>query len=315
MKSDYPTHDQTVLITGASSGIGMHLAHEFARHGHPLVLTAPNEAELLRVAADIQARFRSPVRVVPGDLEEADTPARLFEEMQRDEVRIDILVNNAGHGQRGRFWEIPIERNLSILRLNVEAVLRLTRLFLPAMLARGRGRILNTASIAGFEPGPLLAVYHASKAFVLSWSEALATELKDTPIRVSALCPGPTDTDFFPKAGMEDTRGFQQANLMAPQDVAQAGYKGLMEGERTIVPGAANKALVFSRRFMSEGMQAAMNEKMYENVPPEKRKRERGDIEHRADPKHRGRCSLWRIAAVPVRAGTAGRSRCAEIAG
>jgi short-subunit dehydrogenase len=280
--NDTNTATQTTLITGASSGIGMHLAHEFARHGHPLVLVAPGDADLHRVAADLQSRHGAQVRLFAADLEEAGAASALFDELKRDDVRIEILVNNAGHGQKGKFWEIPIDRHLSILRLNVEAVLRMTALFLPPMIARGSGRILNTASIAGFEPGPLLAVYHATKAFVLSWSEALATELDATPIKVTTLCPGPTDTDFFPKADMENTRGFQQANLMAPQDVAEEGYKALMAGDRLIVPGAANKAMVFSRRFMSEGMQAAMNEKLYEDVPPEKRKRERGDMEQRA---------------------------------
>jgi short-subunit dehydrogenase len=278
--------DQTVLITGASSGIGMHLAHEFASHGHPLVLVAPVEADLLRVARELQAQHATQVRVLAGDLEQPQTAARIFDELLRDEVRIDILVNNAGHGQKGKFWEIPIERHLSIVRLNIEAVLRMTSLFLPPMLQRGRGRILNTASIAGFEPGPLLAVYHATKAFVLSWSEALTTELQDTPIEVTTLCPGPTDTDFFPKADLEESRGFQEANLMAPQDVAKAGYEALMAGERLIVPGAANKALVFSRRFMSDSMQAKMNEKLYEDAPPEKRKRERGDKENERAQKH-----------------------------
>src|SRR4051812_11073505 len=137
IKSGEMRHDETVLITGASSGIGMHLAHEFARHGHPLVLVAPNEAELHRVAADLQAQHSTQVRVFAGDLEQPQTPTALFDELLRDEVRVDILVNNAGHGQRGKFWEIPIERNLSIVRLNVEAVLRMTALFLPPMLQRG----------------------------------------------------------------------------------------------------------------------------------------------------------------------------------
>ncbi|HZP67947.1 MAG TPA: SDR family oxidoreductase [Rudaea sp.] len=273
---------ETVLLTGASSGIGLHLAHEFARRGHPLVLIAPSEAELHRVAVDLQSEHKAPVRILACDLEQSNAAARVFDQLMQDEVRIDILVNNAGHGQKGRFWEIPIDRTLSILRLNVEAVLRLTALFLPPMLERGHGRILNTASVAGFEPGPMLAVYHASKAFVLSWSEALATELENTPVTSTALCPGPTDTDFFPKANMLETRGFQQANLMAPQDVAAAGYEGLMRGERIVVPGAANKAMVFSRRFMSEHMQSKLNEKLYEDVPPEKHKRERGDMERRA---------------------------------
>jgi uncharacterized protein len=151
------------------------------------------------------------------------------------------------------------------------------------MVQLGRGRLLNTASVAGFEPGPMLAVYHASKAFVLSWSEALAVELEDTAVSVTALCPGPTDTDFFPKAGMLGTRAFQGQNLMAPQDVAKAGYEAMVKGELFVVPGVANKALVAARRFLSETAQAKLNEKFYQEVPPEKQTRERGDLETQAD--------------------------------
>jgi len=154
------------------------------------------------------------------------------------------------------------------------------------MLQRGRGRLLNVASIAGFEPGPLLAAYHASKAFILSWTEALAIEIEDTPVTVTALCPGPTDTDFFPKADMLGTRAFQGNNVMAPQDVAIAGYEALMKGELIVVPGGMNKALVAARRVLSESAQAKLNMKYYEEVPPEDQERERGDVEKAAAGKH-----------------------------
>ena len=149
------------------------------------------------------------------------------------------------------------------------------------MVQRRRGRILNVGSVAGFNPGPLLNVYHASKAFVNSWSEALAIELKDNNcgVTVTTLCPGPTDTDFFPKAGMLETRAFQKATVSAPQDVAKAGYEGLMKGELFVVPGIMNKALVASRRILSEGAQASFNQAFYQKVPPEDQKRERGDFE------------------------------------
>ncbi len=272
----------TTLITGASSGIGLHLAHEFAKHGHPLILVAPQQAELDVVAANLNRDYGVDARAIAADLEDPQAPQQVFEKVNGLGLQVGILVNNAGHGFRGKFWEIPIEKDLSILRLNIEAVLRLTKLFLPPMIARGGGRILNTASVAGFEPGPMLNVYHASKAFVLSWSEALATELKETGVKVTALCPGPTDTDFFPKADMEGVRGFQQGNLMAPQDVAKAGYDGMLKEELFIVPGAMNKALVAARRVLSESAQAAVNEKFYEEIPPGKRTRKRGDIESKA---------------------------------
>ena len=147
------------------------------------------------------------------------------------------------------------------------------------MIQRGRGRILNTASVAGFEAGPLLAVYHASKAFVLSLTEALRVELEETGISVTALCPGPTDTDFFPKADMVDTTVFQKGTVSAPQPVAEAGYKALMDGDPIIVPGGMNKTLVFARRFLTESAQAKLNKKFYEKVPAEDQKRERGDLE------------------------------------
>src|SRR5581483_819637 len=156
--------------------------------------------------------------------------------------------------------------------------------FLPPMIRRRHGRLMNTASVAAFEPGPLLAVYHASKAFVLSLTEALATELddEDTGVTVTALCPGPTDTDFFPKAGMLNTKAFQKSHVMAPQEVAAIAYRGLMRGDRTIVPGGSNKTLVFTRRFLTEGGQAKKSKKFYEDVKPTNRKRQRGDIERKA---------------------------------
>ncbi len=274
---------ETALITGAGSGIGLALAHEFAKNGHSLILTSRVEEELRPIAKEITSKFDIKVGIIGADLEDPAAPQKIFDAIQADGAQVDILVNNAGLGFRGKFWEIPIERELSILQVNIEAVIRLTHLFLPGMIRRNRGRLLTTASIAGFEPGPLLAVYHASKAFVLSFSEALATELEETDITVTALCPGPTDTDFFPKADMVQTNAFQQAHVMPPQEVAEIGYKAMMRGDRTVVAGASNKALVFARRFMTEGGQARMNKKFYEDADPSKRKRRRGDIEQKAE--------------------------------
>ncbi|MEY2504553.1 MAG: uncharacterized protein QOG27_833 [Verrucomicrobiota bacterium] len=273
---------ETALITGSSSGIGLHLAHEFARHGHSLVLVAPVEAELAEIARKITAEHKVKVVVLAQDLEKENAAQEIFDELRRSATDVHILVNNAGHGYRGKSWEIPIEHDISMVRLNIEAVLRLTKLFLPPMLQRERGRILNTASVAGFEPGPLLNVYHSTKAFVLSWSEALAVELEKTGVTVTALCPGPTDTDFFTKADMIDTKAFQTASVSAPQDVAKAGYAGLMKGELFVVPGGMNKALVAARRILSEGAQAKINRSFYQEVPQEDQKRERGDFEREA---------------------------------
>jgi hypothetical protein len=267
---------ETALITGASSGIGLHLAHEFAKHGHDVVLVAPVESELRTLAEEFKRQHDIQTRVIAADLREENAAQQIFDEVQRG-APIGILVNNAGHGQRGKFWEIPIEIDRSMIELNILAYLWLTKLFLPMLLQQKHGRILNTASVAGFEPGPLQAVYHATKAFVLSWSEALSAELEDTGITVTALCPGPTDTDFFPKADLTDTRAMQQ--VMAPQDVARIGYEALMDEKRVIVAGAVNKAMVFARHVMPISAQAKMNEKMYENIPEKDQKLQPGDKE------------------------------------
>ncbi|PYJ91043.1 MAG: hypothetical protein DME62_15965, partial [Verrucomicrobia bacterium] len=170
IKSETAVITETALITGASSGIGLHLAKEFARHGHPMVLVAPVAAELQEIASELKTTGAPSVRTIAKNLEKSDSPQEIFEELARDLIYIDILVNNAGSAHRGQFWEIDIEDDISVVRLNIEAVLRLTKLFLSAMIERRRGRILNVASVAGFEPGPRMAVYHASKAFVLSFT-------------------------------------------------------------------------------------------------------------------------------------------------
>jgi short-subunit dehydrogenase len=199
---------ETVLLTGCTSGIGLHLAHQFASNAHPLILVAPGEAELQTLASVLTSRYNARVRWIAKDLEMGNAAEEIHDELQADGVQVDILANNAGHGFHGNTWEIPIETHLSIIRLNVEAVVRLTNLFLPPMVARGSGRIFITASVAGFEAGPTVNVYHASKAFVLSYAEGLSVELEKTGVSVTALCPGATDTDFFPKANMEGVVGF-----------------------------------------------------------------------------------------------------------
>jgi len=170
-----------------------------------------------------------------------------------------------------------------MIRLNIESVVSLTRLFLPDMLARGHGRILNTASTAGYMPAPLMAVYHATKAFVVSFSEALATELQDTGVSLTALCPGATDTDFFERAGAVESNMFQKGNVMPPHEVAVGGYKAVMHGERVYVAGGLNKAMVFSRRLVPDSFLAKLAETFYSDVKPEDHRRNPGDIAHRAE--------------------------------
>ncbi len=260
------------------------MSHCFAKNGHPLILVAPDPAELQILATELRATYGITAHPIVQDLRKAKAADEIFKSLSHDKIQVDILVNNAGQGQRGKTWEIPLEKDLSMLHLNIEAVVRLTKRFLPPMIERGHGRILNTASIAGFEPGPMVNVYHATKAFILSFSEALAVELEGTGVSVTALCPGPTDTDFFPKADMVGTKAFQKGAVMAPQEVAVTAYKGVMQGDLIVIPGASNKALVGARRILTERAQAKLNEKMYEEVPPGKRKRKRGQKEAEAQP-------------------------------
>lgn len=275
------------MITGASKGIGLELAREFARHGHHLVLVAPEPAELAAAREQILDESEVLVELKTVDLVDPEQLAQLEADLrQRDDV--EILCNNAGAGFRGKLWETPVVDLQYMLRLNVEALLRLTRAALPGMVARGHGRILQTASIAGFEPAPTMAVYHATKAFVLSLSEAVATELEGTGVTLTALCPGPVDTEFFPKADLVESTAFQQANLMPPQEVAAAAYRALLAGERDVIPGGLNKMIVFARRFLSEGAQAAANAKMYQDVEPKDHRREPGEVAARAEQKRRG---------------------------
>src|ERR1700712_2637620 len=283
MKSqNHDMANETALITGASSGIGLELAREFARNKHPLIIVAPDDEELDEIAEQLKAEFGVAVTPIAADLTDPDAAEDIFNTIEEAGLTVEVLVNNAGLGQRGKFWEIPLEKDLEMIHLNIEAVIRLTKLFLPPMIARGQGVILNTASVAGFEPGPMMAIYHATKAFILSWSEALATELEDTAITVTALCPGPVDTDFFPKADLVETTAFQKANVMSPQEVAKVGHEAAMKGERVIIPGALNKVMITSRRLIGESVQAKKNQKMYAEVKPEDHKRESGEIREKA---------------------------------
>lgn len=286
MAASFSSTRECAVITGASSGIGYHLAREFAADGQHVALVAPDQAELDQIATRLADEFGVEVLPIGCDLEHEGAADSVAARVAESGFVVGTLVNNAGRGHQGLFWQVPIATHLSLLRLNVEAVLRLTARILPDMVSRGHGRVLNVASVAGFEAGPTMAVYHGTKAFVLSWSEALAVELEASGVRVTTLCPGPTDTDFFPKAGMTGTRAFQKAALMAPQDVAAAGYKALVAGERLVIPGAGNKALVFARRLLTENAQAKMNEALYQEVDPADRSRQRGDKEREKPPRH-----------------------------
>src|ERR1700723_489566 len=225
----------TALITGASGGIGEALARIFAAQKHDLVLVARTEDKLQSLSAELSRAHGIQSRVLAADLTDPTAPPRLFQAIQDQGVTIDALVNNAGFGKRGAYAEIDYEIEARMIQLNVTTLAHLTRLFLPGMLERRSGKILNVASTAAFVPGPFMAVYYASKAFVLSFSEALAEEARDTGVHVSCLCPGATKSQFRARAGTGATRFGQTAAVMESMPVAQAGYKGFRENQRAVI--------------------------------------------------------------------------------
>ena len=236
-----PRSNGRTLITGASAGIGLELSREFARHRHPVILVARNEPRLNEIATQLNQAHHVEVTVISCDLGTADGPLELFAAVGQRNLEVDILVNNAGVMDTGAFKDAQTDTLIGMVRLNVEAVTVLTSLFLKPMVARGRGRILNVASLAAFQPLPSMAVYAASKAYVLSLTEALAEELRGKGVTVSALCPGFTDTNLVENAKRENAafRALPSALMADPKSVAQDGYRACMSGEVIRVPGIA----------------------------------------------------------------------------
>ncbi len=240
---------RTVLITGASSGLGRELARVFAAHGHDLILTARSEERLRDLREELQCRFGCRATVIPADLQESHAAVWLAEAIKARGLQVDILVNNAGFGDYGLFAEGDRNKQEAMIRVNVLALTTLTRALLPQMMRRRKGRILNVASIASFAPGPFMAVYYATKAYVLSFSQALAAELKPYGITVSALCPGLIDTGFEKAADLEDSKLFDRLPVSHPAEVARYGYKLTMLGKTVGVHGAPYKAMAFATRL------------------------------------------------------------------
>lgn len=255
---------QTALITGASSGIGRELALLFARDGHDLVVVARRRERLEALGTELAGEFGTKTTVLEADLADPAAPGRIAEDLARRSLGIDVLVNNAGFGVYGFFAKTPIEKEIEMIQVNAAAVTHLTKLFLAGMLERRRGRILNIASTAAFQPGPLMAVYYATKAYVLSFSEALANELEGTGVTVTALCPGPTITEFQKTATLEQTRLFTGPLVMDAATAARAGYEGLKKGNRIVIPGLPNKLLVQAVRVTPRRLVTALARRIQE---------------------------------------------------
>ncbi|TVQ37983.1 MAG: SDR family oxidoreductase [Spirochaetaceae bacterium] len=253
----------TVLITGASSGIGYELARVFAREGYDLILVARRAQQLTELAERLR-RIGALVWVQPCDLTDRSAVRGLYRSVQEIGRPIDVLVNNAGVGDYGSFVSAGVDRVLTMIELNAAALTHLTRLVLPGMFERGAGRVLNVASVAAFQPGPLMAVYYASKAYVLSFSEALAEELAPSGVVVTALCPGPTKSGFQQEAGLHQVPMLNRPGMPTAATVAEFGYRALMRGRRVAVHGALFRLSLFVSRFLPRRLVAATVRRLQE---------------------------------------------------
>jgi short-subunit dehydrogenase len=254
---------RTALVTGASGGIGEELARRFAAGGYDVALVARDEARLHAVAAEL-ARHGGRTHVLAADLTDPAAPAELQRRLDEAGVAVDVLVNNAGFGLMGPFVHTGGEaatdgaRELEMIALNVTALTHLSKRFLPGMVARGRGGVLNVASTAAFQPGPNMAVYYATKAFVVSLGEALRIELEGTGVHVSTLCPGPTATAFADAARMDGSRLFTGGGVMDAATVARIGYRGFHAGRGIVITGTRNKVMAHGTRLVTRGFAARM---------------------------------------------------------
>ncbi len=239
----------TALITGASSGIGLEMARVFASHGHNLVLVARNEARLEALAAELRASKGVDVRIIPKDLSSSRAAKEIYDQLKQEAVRVDILVNNAGMIVYGNFHENDWENERKMIGVNLLTPTALTKLFVRDMVQRGRGRILNVGSNGSFIPSPLNGVYSATKAYVLSLTEAMAEELVGTGVTATALCPGATRTELQQRAGMADV-WLLRVGVMEAAEVARIGYRAVMAGKRVAIPGLFTQLQIFFTRLL-----------------------------------------------------------------
>lgn len=243
-----PDSPKTALITGGSSGIGFELAKIFAQNHYHLVLVA-NDKKLLEVAAiELDKISPSRVKIISVDLTKPSSTKKIIDELDKWQIKVDVLINSAGYATRGSFYKLNYKRQIDMIGVNITALTSLTHLLLTQMLERKTGKILNVASTAAFVPGPYMAVYYATKAYVLSFSKALAAELEGTGITVTTLCPGPTKSRFDQRAGVSNSKLFKY-NLMDADRVAREAYAGLEKGKLVVIPGLRNNLIVFWLKF------------------------------------------------------------------
>jgi uncharacterized protein len=256
--------NSTALITGASHGIGLELARQFASNSHDLVLVARDGATLRQIGEQLEQAHGITATVIASDLSIPNAARGIVESLQAASIEVHTLVNNAGFGLSGPFLDNDPQTQLNLLQVNVVAMTQLTRLLLPPMVTRRSGRILNVASVAAFAPGPQAAIYCATKAYVLSFSEAIAEELRHSGVTVTALCPGPTQTGFSAAAGAGSTRLYSKQQPMPSAKVARVGYQELSKGRRVVVVGLRSKLLVQSTRISPRRMVTRVGRGLWE---------------------------------------------------
>ena len=237
------------LVTGASAGLGKEFARLFAKDGHGVVLVARRKNELDALAKTLADEHQTKSLVIPADLTDPAAPKHIHAEVARAGLEVEFLVNNAGFGSNGKFWELDAQKELGMIEVNVTALTHLTRLFVPDMIARGRGRVLNIGSTAGFQPGPFMATYYASKAFVNHFTEALAFELEGTGVTATLSCPGATETEFAAVAGNDKTALFKNGGTADALTVATEAYHAMLAGKASVIHGFKNRAGVQALRL------------------------------------------------------------------
>jgi short-subunit dehydrogenase len=252
------------IITGASTGIGRELADLAARDGYDVVLVARSEPLLEKVAADIRQKWKRNVMVIAKDLADHTGAGEVFDAVSNAGLEIEVLVNNAGFGLLGKFWELDERQQIDMVQLNITALTHLTRLVLPQLIERRRGMIMNVASTAAFQPGPLMSVYYATKAYVVSFSEAIHNEARDYGVTVTCLCPGPTKTEFGNRARMNNTKLLSGGHVMSARQVAEIGWNAMKRGKPLVITGALNALMAFLTRFAPIQFTASMARKMQE---------------------------------------------------
>jgi short-subunit dehydrogenase len=280
-------HAHYALVTGGTSGIGYELAKLCAKEGNNIILVARSEDRLKAVSSELKKEYGVDVITLAKDLFEPHAAHEVYNEVKAKRLTVNILINDAGQGELGSFTSVPLQRHLDLIQLNVVTLVTLTKLFLDDMVERDEGSNLQLASVVSKTPAPEFAVYAASKAFVLSFSEALARELEDTNVTITALLPGRTDTDFFYKAHMEDTKEYQEHKLADPADVAAYGFEAMMNGESRVIAGAENRMMVGMMNMKPDSANAAQMEKNAHpsDKSPDERKKH---SEHRASQEERG---------------------------